>query len=524
MGGCVVIQSIFRISVLEKIQSFGQLRTLGATKKQVARIMQKEGLGLGLCGIIIGTLLGILLPILLIPDTFNMGGVAAVVIITVIICWIMISISIRMPIKIAANVSPIEAAHFSTRQINFTNRYMAAKKLNAFTLGIRNFIRDKRKAVSIVVSLSIGGVLLLVVSTLLLTYSPESLSRTNFPNGDYKIYIDSNEDIADVLYSGTPLTEELKQEILSIDGVKDIVVTRQSAGADFQTADISAGGMCDRITLDNYTYIEASLSDGTMPSNAHSIIVSDAYENVQVGTTVKISLGKSETVVTISGLFDATKCFVGVGHGDLGLDAAMIFLPNDLFAELLPGIEKYDYAWDIISDPRKDTSVKIGLEEIANVHTKIKLDTFESQVTYNTFAYTFVFHVLQGVTLFISLFGVVNFINTILSNQVSQKREVNTLRSVGMTQKQVYHMTVYECLSYVFFSFLLIIVAGVPLAYAVHRKISKLAYGYSTAFRFPFLYMGLYVLFLLLLGFILSTWVIKQQGKQSLIEQLRAFE
>ncbi|MFR8337649.1 MAG: hypothetical protein ACLVAW_13780 [Eisenbergiella massiliensis] len=33
-GGCVVIQSIFRISIHDKIQSFGQLRTLGATKSR----------------------------------------------------------------------------------------------------------------------------------------------------------------------------------------------------------------------------------------------------------------------------------------------------------------------------------------------------------------------------------------------------------------------------------------------------------------------------------------------------------
>lgn len=44
-GGCVVIQSIFRISIHDKIQSFGQLRTLGATKKQIMRMVKKRGAG-----------------------------------------------------------------------------------------------------------------------------------------------------------------------------------------------------------------------------------------------------------------------------------------------------------------------------------------------------------------------------------------------------------------------------------------------------------------------------------------------
>ena len=42
VGGCVVIQSIFRISIIDKIKSYGQLRTIGATKKQIMRIVKKK--------------------------------------------------------------------------------------------------------------------------------------------------------------------------------------------------------------------------------------------------------------------------------------------------------------------------------------------------------------------------------------------------------------------------------------------------------------------------------------------------
>ena len=46
-GGYVVIQSIFRISVNDKIQSYGQLRTIGATPRQIRRIVKKESRKLG---------------------------------------------------------------------------------------------------------------------------------------------------------------------------------------------------------------------------------------------------------------------------------------------------------------------------------------------------------------------------------------------------------------------------------------------------------------------------------------------
>ena len=57
LGAWVVIQSIFRISINDKIKSYGQLRTIGATKKQIKRIVKKERNQLGVLGSIIGMIL-----------------------------------------------------------------------------------------------------------------------------------------------------------------------------------------------------------------------------------------------------------------------------------------------------------------------------------------------------------------------------------------------------------------------------------------------------------------------------------
>ena len=50
IGGYIMIQSIFRISINDKIQSYGQLRTIGATPKQIKRIVKNEGRKLGKIG------------------------------------------------------------------------------------------------------------------------------------------------------------------------------------------------------------------------------------------------------------------------------------------------------------------------------------------------------------------------------------------------------------------------------------------------------------------------------------------
>ena len=292
IGGYIVIQSIFRISINDKIKSYGQLRTIGATPKQIKRIVKNEGRKLGSIGILIGTVLGVCGGFLLFSKGFNAVSYVATVILTLISSWIMVSVSIRKPVKIAAGISPIEAVRFTPAQKDIRSRKKNIK-LNPVSMGIANFKRDRKKTVAIVASLSLGGIILLVVSSIVLLRSPEALARQFFPDGDYKIYLDSEMTEEKVMAAGNPLSEELEQEILSIDGVTDIIPSRQSLHATYKTEIHQAGGMCDMLTDQNYAAVEAALTEGTMPTDSRSIVIDynvlKQNEDMGVGSTVEIS-------------------------------------------------------------------------------------------------------------------------------------------------------------------------------------------------------------------------------------------
>lgn len=115
-------------------------------------------------------------------------------------------------------------------------------KLNPLSLGLMNAKRDKKKTLSVISSLSLGGILLLIISSIALTQSPERIARQYFPDGDYKIY-NNADSLNNSLLAGNPLNEEVRQEILSIDGVTDIIITRQSAFAEFSTEHSSTRGV-----------------------------------------------------------------------------------------------------------------------------------------------------------------------------------------------------------------------------------------------------------------------------------------
>lgn len=527
IGGYIVIQSIFRISINDKIQSYGQLRTIGATPKQIKRIVKQEGRKLGSIGIVIGTVLGVCGGFLLFSKGFNAVSYVATVVLTLISSWIMVSVSIRKPVKIAAGISPIEAVRFTPAQKDIRSRKKNIK-LNPVSMGIANFKRDRKKTISIVASLSLGGIILLVVSSIILTRSPEMRARLYFPDGDYKIYLDSEVAEEKVMAAGNPLNEELKKEILSIDGVTDVIVNRQTLHATFKTDINQNTGNCDMLTDQNYSTVEAALTEGTMPTDSHSIVISGAivshYEDMGVGSTVEISFGEGQSSlpVTISGLFGPGTY---TGHGKLATDGAIAFAPEELFHELHPEITSFDYSWSIVSDPKKDEIVKAGLKNLVAGHSNIALEEINTRIEYWKSKDQAAFGSMEVLSWMIFLFGVINLINTTLSNQMSRKQENSVLRSIGLTQKQICKMNICEGLCYAFFATLATLIVGLPASIFASRKMSIATFdGKVVPYQFPVLEMSLFILVLFGMELILSVWTIRRQKKQSLIEQMRAME
>ena len=528
IGGYIVIQSIFRISINDKIQSYGQLRTIGATPKQIKRIVKREGRKLGSIGILIGTVLGVCGGFLLFPKGFNAVSYVATIILTLISSWIMVSVSIRKPIKIAAGISPIEAVRFTPAQKDIRSRKKNIK-LNPVSMGIANFKRDRKKTISIVASLSIGGILLMVVSSIVLVRSPEQIARLYFPDSDYKIYL---QDLSEeMLVKGNPLNEELKQEVLSVDGVTDIIVARQSLHTSIKTDANQNSGICDTLTDQNYAMVEAALTEGTMPTDSHSIVIHDQivayFEDMGVGSTVEFSSidGKQSIPVTISGVFSTSKMPVIFGHGRAHTDGSVFFAPKDLFYELYPEITTFDYSWSIVSNPKKAETVKAELKNIVAEHSNLALDEIDTAIAAEKSQNSAAFGSMQVLSWLVFLFGVINLINTTLSNQMSRKQENSVLRSIGLTQKQLCKMNICEGLCYAFFATLAILIVGFPISIVASREISIATFGGNVVpYKFPVLEMGLFILVLFGMELILSVWTIRRQKKQSLIEQMRAME
>ena len=530
IGGYVVIQSIFRISVNDKIQSFGQLRMIGATRKQIKQIVKREGRKLGSIGILIGTAMGVCGGFLLFPKGFHALYYAIAAVSAAVICWFMVSVSIRKPMNIASGISPVETVRFSPEP-DAIRRRRKNIRLGPVSMGIANFMRDRKKTIAIVASLSLGGICLLIIASALLTRSPEQYARQFFPDGDYEMYLDSKKSEIELMTEGNPFNARLKEEIMSIDGVADIIEKREAfLGKAAVSEATPVASMCDILDEENEQEAELALVKGRMPADQDEILIAESvYQylgrsaDIRIGQTLKLTVEQKTVPVTLAGTFDTKK--VTNGHGSLAMDSTQIFLSRDLAQGLFPAIEKFDYSWNIVSDPQKAQSVEAGLRDLIANHRDISLWTFAESLEYEETQSRIMFGSMEALSWLVFLFGVINLINTTLSNQMSRKRENSILRSIGLTGRQLCKMNLCEGLCYALFAALVTLTAGVPIAVVVCAGISKTVFaGKIVPYQFPVLEMGLFLLALFGTELLLSVWTIRRQKTQSLVEQMRALE
>lgn len=169
--GYLIIYNIFQISVTNDIRFYGLLKTIGATGRQIKRMIRQQALLLSLAGIPIGLLLGfitgnILAPVIMAylnykntfvsfhPWTFI--GAAAFSLLTVFL-------SCARPGRIAARVSPVEAVCCSEGRMQKKERKTSGASLPGMAWA--NLGRSTGKTVVTVISLTLAVVLMNLVYT-----------------------------------------------------------------------------------------------------------------------------------------------------------------------------------------------------------------------------------------------------------------------------------------------------------------------------------------------------------------------
>lgn len=530
VGSGIVIYSIFYISVASNIRNYGQLRTIGTTKRQIKKMVYREGKLLAAIGIPIGLIVGNIIGYFLIPDGWCLLTTLCVTIGVGLFTFIIVMFSIRTPVKKAAMVSPMEALRYSNYQGKIKESSVLHRKISPISLAKMNLSRQKAKSTLTILSLSLGGVLVVLISTMLFSYNGLAEARSSdFPVGEFNIELNANQswDTADVSLAGLQqkdlLNDDFVNAVESIDGVTetkrwyytDAEYRVNSYDNDwiqgFAKEDVSA--LKDNLIAGTVDYDELVSQNGI-------ILIKDTAENLslsaQLGDVVEVDfLTKSGQTMTHN--YTIMGIVSDFSHPVFDMCFAM---PTELMNEAC-GMNCTGTV-SVMTETDKSDTIEAALYQLIDGNSDFVLDTLEETVAYyNTNQHT-AFGVMLIVAIVVVSFSLINLVNTTITNFLSRKQEIGMLQAIGLSKKQLIKMLRYEGLLYSLFATLVTLVLGTGLGYICVQAVKSVnPYFY---YSFPWLIILIYLAILLIVQMILISYTTGSLKKHSLVEQIRVTE
>lgn len=539
----LVIYSIFYIYVQNQIREFGQLRTMGATPKQIKTILRTQGKILCILGTILGLIIGGTAAFLFKPDGWSWLNTALVSVLIFGLVYAMVWLALSKPAKIAGSVSPIEAA----KSTGYQSAQLYSKKLHRritpFSMAVMGSSRNRRKWVVTVLSLGVAGIMFMGGTTLLSSLDMERFARQGLLEyGEFEIDLSRNAVRNDPhgatgVQLNNPLNDELIQNITQIEGVKE-VTQYKTLEAKFEYNHASRKDKLVPFTSEQQKILKQYLSAGTidyqsMVENKEILVLRNEYADYvfdwtfQVGDTVKFRWfdGQSyqETEYTIAGEI-SDEIFKDPLGGKLFGKTGFFLLPDQLLQKMVvPDFNFNSHLLVSISDFSLEPEVREKMNSLMETLPTVTMETLHNLYQDSEAMYQRTSLVIWGLSSFIMLFAVINLINTLIATTLSRKHEFSTLRSIGMGKKQLQWTIQWEGILLAFWNIGITLVAGTAVGYGIVHYLNSVGDD-SWVWQFPLVYFMGYAIISIMLPMIISAVIIHILQKKSIVEQLREID
>ena len=547
--------------MIQDIQSYGQLKTLGTTRRQIKKLISKQVMRLSCIGIPIGLLIGFFIGRSLVP--FLMNGTAytaaagikvsvnpLIFIGSAIFAWITVYISVRKPAKIAGTVSPVEAIRYTENDASaFKGKKAITKKsthgAQIHRMALANLGRNKKRTILVIVSMTLSLVLFNTVFTLSSGFDIDKYV-SKFLNKDFIIssadYFQYRFDRSDAELSQTFIhavqqkdayedggelsTVRVTEEFFSVESETIVNHNKDKAG----NPHVSLYG-ADDFLLKSMEVIEGEIDWEALRSGKYVLYGLQSDDNgniiqdqaVQVGDVLRFH---HSTADGLNSTMDATVDLTVMAkvrinnsvdtHRQTG--GTNFYMPTEKFKPLCTAPHVVNFSFNV--KPEQE----MAMEEFLTSYTENiepGMD-YESKQTYvNSFhdLTSLIITIGAALSVIIGLIGITNFINSMLTSIITRKKEFAMLQSIGMTGKQLKSMLACEGLYYAIGTILASAFFGTLFSLIIVQGIANSIWFFT--YRFVIWPMLVIYPFLLALTIIIPSILYRKIAKTSIIERLR---
>lgn len=536
----VVIYNIFQAGIIQKIQEYGKIRALGATRKQMKSLIFREGMLVALggiaAGIVAGTGIGgVIFHKMIETERDNITAVgnlthvsvvsvpilAVVAVLALFTVWL----SLKKPMRIVAAISPIEAVRYeeNTSRRKQVRKGKKAISVNGMTLA--NLSANRSRTIRTICTMGLSCVLFVTLSSLAGNIDNEYNVRRNVEHGRFAIKLDY--DMYDEAYPennlvniqkenllGTELQEKLKQ-IPGVTSVTARILTYGEEGTkgekkptiiqvlnreDFETEKKRGGA------LGNLSYDEVSKKQGIVYGWAYFMEQSGYALNQKV----KMYLPDGEKTVP----YEAQ--LMGAMGG--GLDADWI-MTEDTWKSLGISQQPVGVLW-VDCSQKDDAQVREALETLLAGMEHVRMGSYADSMEVSKMQTGMMQGGIYGLLAILGVIGFLNMANTIITGVITRKKELGILQATGMTNRQLNQMLQLEGIIFSAGTILVSLVIGTPLGYAVFQYAKEQGIYGMNQYNLPVLEIAVMVLAIVVLQMVLSFILSRNIQKDSLVERI----
>lgn len=555
LAGIMTIYSIYYVSMQNKIQEYGKMRALGATKKQIKRIVFREGFGVACIAVPFGLALGagvgyaIVRMLLVDPAPSDVLGKAMEEVIknnevTLVPLWVIataavttlltVYFSLLKPMKIASRISPVEAIRCHSTQKEKRTKRKGYKEINVRKLTASNLSRNKKRTVVTIITLGITGVLFMTVATILSCMNAKNMAAENIYS-DYAVSIRSEsgnkmhpERELCQIQKENPLSEEVQEQIRSIPGVAKVETMLQASTTfpkykedDGTELQISIAGI-DEANLEKAakTVKQGSLDWEKLRDGTGIIVTSrflDAFEILKPGDKVELNIKDGDQVekrtFEIVAITDPIRSLVG---------GCTFALPKEVLQNICDTnlVSTLNVTTDSTADAKTTDQIKQITESIPN----LEYDSMENQLSIANQVIGITNKMAYGFMAVLGIVGILNLINTMMNSVYVRKQELGMLQAIGLSDKQMVHMLQLEGLFYTAGTLALGLGVGNLCGYMCFLWAKNEGMMDIKTYHYPLIPTLIMAGTILAVQLLLTYLVNKNFKKQSLIERIRFSE
>lgn len=556
IAGALTIYSIYYVSLINKVQEFGKLAALGATKRQIRQIILRENLIVAGLSIPAGLLIGIAAVKYVffqlississeqamtkeMRQVLDNGEVSLIlpwiIAMTIGVTLLTVILASLKPMRQASKIMPIEAMRYTGQMQGNKKQRKGFIDLNLRRLANANLSRNKKRTMVTIFSLGMIGILFVVISTVFSCMNPKQAARDTIAE-DYCMSIASREGDKmrpelkwTVIQQNNPLNNKVINKIKAIDGVEKVdafqsitgeVPSVKDPGTD-KPMSLSIGGISkDQMALINRdiekghaTYEELNSGDKVI---ATGYILAN-YPEIKIGDTLTFKFFDGDRT------FEKDMTIIGGGSFAQSVTNFDNFLMSN---EAIKKLSKNNltYYVNIKAAKGKTKTVQSAIENIEEGNELFRLESYEEVLKQWEDTLQLTAGAGYAIMLVLAIVGIMNLINTTIDSILSRKKELGVMQAIGMSNQQMKKMLRTEGFVYAGGIILLAGGLGSILGYLVYLYAESHSLMQIKVYQYPLIQVLLMIFLVVIVQLILTYATTTIVNKETVIKRIQASE